>query len=159
MSQLATMVQPSVPIASNSMQKRIINRRVEAHAVVDSATSANQRRIITAMTQQGTSSSFSNTPSVNNFINAKTVVAYAFPTELSNKEILLKVRSAGKYFQPNTCRIVLTVKLQKKVNNAWINVPDADKLIVTPGAVANMLREKLKVTAVHPGETEDHVRS
>ena len=114
-----------------------------------------QRKFMKDMMQESNGSHFWSIPSADNFVNTKTTVISVNQTPLTNGDIEFSVRSSDKYTHVNTIEFHLNVVLQKLEGGVWKNVPDADPVVVLPGAVMNLLREHLEVKMVHPGEAED----
>ena len=142
-------------LASNAYQLAGVKRPVTQAAINDSSRMSKQRKFMKDMMQESNGSHFWSIPSADNFVNTKTTVISANQTPLTNGDIEFSVRSSDKYTHVNTIEFHLNVVLQKLEGGVWKNVPDADPVVVLPGAVMNLLREHLEVKMVHPGEAED----
>ena len=152
---LLTNNQTSATNASKTSQLAGVKRRVTAAAVNDSVKMSKQRRLMTELMQETNGSQFWNMNAANNFVNTKTQDVNASPTELTNDEMLFKMRAGDKYLHVNSVEFNFDVKLQKKEGGVWKDLTANDKVCVLPGGVMNLLKQNLEVKIVHPGEAED----
>ena len=153
---MTTLVNNQPSTANASSQLAGVKRCVTAAAAInDSIKMSIQRRLMTELMQETNGSQFWNMTAANNFVNTKTIEVNASPTELTNNEILFKMRAGGKYMHVNSTEFLIDIKLQKKDNDVWKDVTATEKVCIVPSAIMNLLRENLEVKMVHPGEAED----
>ena len=152
---LLTNSQTNATSASNTSKLAGVKRRVTAAAINDSVKMSKQRRLMTELMQETNGSQFWNMNAANNFVNTKSQEVNASPTELTNNEMLFKMRAGDKYLHVNSVEFNFDVKIQKKEGGTWKDLTANDKVCVLPGGVMNLLKQSLEVKIVHPGEAED----
>ena len=86
----------------------------------------------------------------------KTREATAKATELTNNEIVYDLLGGEKYVLLNTARFTFKIIAQKKNGDGWITVPDAEILVVKPGAIMDLLNRNLECSLIHPGKIVDN---
>ena len=95
---------------------------------------------MTELLSETNGSQFWNASAADNFVNTKTQEVNASTTELSNNEILFKMRAGDKYMHVNTAEFLIEIKLQKKDGDVWKDVVGGDNVCVLPNAITNILR-------------------
>ena len=139
----------------NSAALAGVKRKLTQTAITESRNNYKIQKAMDKVLQESSGAQMWDIPSSDNFTNTKTHEIRAEPTELTNDEVVFKVRSGDKYLHMNSLRFKLNVGMQKNIKGVWSNVPSTEKISVLPGAVVNILRENLEVRMIHPGDSED----
>lgn len=133
-----------------------VKRRVTQAAINESVKEKKMQKLMQEILQETNASQIWSLPAANNFIHTKSEEVFAKPTELTNDQIVFSPRSGDKYMHSNTLKFHVTVKMQKKNGNAWINVPDNEIVCVKPNAIIDLFRKNLEVRMTHPGDIVDN---
>ena len=142
-------------VASNNAQKSALKRKFNNYSVANASKSAKQQKMMTELLQETGGARIWDLPPANNFIGTKIYEINASPTELSNDEINFKITGHDKFTHVPEIQFIVTVKLQKKVNNVWGDCDANDKVIVLPSGVMNLFHDNLEVRMTYPGGTTD----